>query len=132
MKLIASEDDECKALVELVGWKFPEFADDFYHIPNGGSRHILEAKKLKLMGVKAGMPDYHLPVARGKFHGCYIEIKRKDGGKLQESQIKKIRRLRELGHYVDVASGLEDAISILSTYLNLKDNSEPAAKYMYI
>ena len=34
-----------------------------YHIPNGGSRHRLEAIHLKQQGVRAGVPDLCLPVA---------------------------------------------------------------------
>ena len=48
--------------------------DMLYHIPNGGSRNRKEAYNLKLQGVRAGVPDLCLPVARGKFHGLYIEL----------------------------------------------------------
>ena len=40
-----------------------------YHIPNGGKRDKLEAARLKLEGVKAGVPDLCLPVARGGAQG---------------------------------------------------------------
>ena len=46
-----------------------------HHIPNGGSRNQLEARNLKLQGVKSGVPDICLPVPRGKYHGLYIEMK---------------------------------------------------------
>ena len=46
-----------------------------YHIPNGGSRNVIEARNLKLQGVKAGVPDICLPVPRGGYHGMYIEMK---------------------------------------------------------
>ena len=46
-----------------------------YHIPNGGTRDPIEAKHMKEQGVKRGVPDLHLPVARGKYHGLYIEMK---------------------------------------------------------
>lgn len=42
---------------------FPEL-DLLHHIPNGGSRNQLEAANLKRQGVKAGVPDFCLPVAR--------------------------------------------------------------------
>ena len=50
--------------------RYPEL-ELMYHIPNGGSRNKYEAANLKLQGVKAGVPDICLPVARGKFHGLY-------------------------------------------------------------
>lgn len=46
-----------------------------HHIPNGGSRNKAEAAHLKRQGVKAGVPDIFLPVARGGYHGLYIELK---------------------------------------------------------
>lgn len=47
-----------------------------HHIPNGGKRDKVTAKKrLKAEGVKPGVPDVFLPVARKGFHGLYIEMK---------------------------------------------------------
>ena len=59
-----------------------------YHIPNGGSRHKAEAGRLKAEGVKAGVPDLCLPVARGGFHGLYVELKRERGSRTSEEQTK--------------------------------------------
>ena len=53
-----------------------------YHVPNGGSRHRMEAAHLKQQGVRAGVPDLCLPVARGGCHGLYIEMKRLRGGRV--------------------------------------------------
>ncbi len=44
-------------------------------IPNGGHRHKAVAANMKREGVKAGVPDVFLPVARYGFHGLYIEMK---------------------------------------------------------
>ena len=41
----------------------------------GGKRDAKTATILKRQGVKAGVPDLHLPVARGGYHGLYIELK---------------------------------------------------------
>ena len=54
--------------------EYPELAL-LYHIPNGGKRDAKTATILKRQGVKAGVPDLHLPVARGGYHGLYIELK---------------------------------------------------------
>ena len=50
-----------------------------YHIPNGGTRSKSEAGRFRAEGVKAGVPDICLPVARGGYHGMYIEMKRRKG-----------------------------------------------------
>lgn len=58
-----------------------------YHIPNGGSRHRLEAIHLKQQGVRAGVPDLCLPVARDGCHGLYVEMKRSKGGRVSPEQV---------------------------------------------
>lgn len=46
-----------------------------YAIPNGGQRNAVVAAKLKAEGVRAGVLDVHLPLARGGAHGLWIEHK---------------------------------------------------------
>lgn len=55
--LVNSEDDLCMACVR---WYDRMIGDRFglIHIPNGGSRNPIEAKKFKRMGVRAGVPDF--------------------------------------------------------------------------
>lgn len=46
-----------------------------FSIPNGGHRNKATAAKLKREGVKSGVSDTMLPVARGGYHGLFIEMK---------------------------------------------------------
>lgn len=71
---------------------YPEL-DMMYHVPNGGSRNEIEAAKLKKQGVKKGVPDIHLPVARGKYHSIYIEMKVRPN-KPTSTQLEWITRLK--------------------------------------
>lgn len=80
----ANEQEALFRWAAFVRGRFPEI-DLLYHIPNGGSRNRLEAANLKRQGVKAGVPDLCLPVASGKYHGLYIELKY---GKNKPSEIK--------------------------------------------
>lgn len=62
-------------------------------IPNGGKRDIRTDAMLKAEGVKPGVPDIFLPIARGPYHGMYIELKRRKGGVLSKEQEAWIRAL---------------------------------------
>lgn len=91
-----------------------------YHIPNGGKRGKAEAARFKAQGVKAGIPDIHLPVARGGYHSLYIELKRLEGGTVSKEQKDRIADLREEGNRVEVCKGWEDAAQVIIDYLMLE------------
>ena len=90
--------------------------DSIYAIPNGGSRNSIEAKNLKLTGVKAGVPDLFLPVAKKGKHGLYIEMKRKEGGRVSDYQKEWIARLNRQGYEAVVCKGLDEAIKVVEDY----------------
>ena len=92
--------------------------DMLYHIPNGGSRDIREAANLKKQGVKSGVPDIFLAVPRGGYHGLFIEMKRRDGGRLSVAQREWIDALREIDYRVEVCKGFGPAAKVLLEYLN--------------
>lgn len=85
-------------------------------IPNGGSRNKIEAANLKKQGVKSGVLDIHLPVARGMYHSLYIEMK-SEKGKVSENQDIWIMGLREEGNKVEVCYSAESAINAIKQYL---------------
>ena len=88
-----------------------------HHIANGGSRDYIEAKHLKQQGVKPGIPDIFLPVAKGGYHGLYIEMKRQHGGRLSEEQKDVIPRLRAQGYRVEVCKGFQVAANTIEAYM---------------
>lgn len=94
-----------------------------YHCPNGGKRNAQEAAKFKRQGVKAGVPDLHLPVACGRYIGLYIELKCGDG-KLQGSQREWLEAMQGAGHYACVCYGYEKAVKIIEEYVTLNPNGE--------
>jgi hypothetical protein len=85
---------------------------------NGGSRHILEAVKLKRMGVSPGYPDVFVPLKTPKFSGFYVEMKRLTGGKIQQNQIEWLEYLRGQGYYAEVAKGAEEAKKMFHFYVS--------------
>lgn len=58
--------------------RHPELAL-MYHIPNEGKRSRTGGQRAVAEGLKSGVPDICLPVARGGAHGLYIEMKRQQG-----------------------------------------------------
>ena len=106
-----------KDAIDLHTAAHPEL-DLLYAIPNGGERHILVAKKLKAEGAKPGIPDYHLPVARGGFFSLYVELKTLTGSASRE-QIKVARKLEAAGHRVVICRGWELALAEILAYLSL-------------
>lgn len=96
--------------------KYPEL-NLLFHIPNGGKRDAREAARFKRMGVKAGVPDLFLPVARGKYHGLFIELKAPKG-KVTDYQQKWLQELAESGYAACVCFGFDEARRDIVKYLD--------------
>lgn len=106
--------------------EYPELAL-LYHIPNGGKRDAKTATILKRQGVKAGVPDLHLPVARGGYHGLYIELKVGDNTTTKK-QKDWIRELNKQGYLAVVCYGWDEAAKQLLDYLETGTDTETARK----
>jgi hypothetical protein len=87
-----------------------------FHVPNGGTRHVREAAKFKSMGVKAGVPDLILPVARSKYHGLALELKA-GKNKATELQLQWHAFMKSEGWYVAICYSWEEAIYVALRYL---------------
>ena len=92
-----------------------------HHCPNGGSRNKLEAVKLKQMGVKSGVSDLILPYPKGIYCGLYIEMKYGDN-RQTDSQKEFLKDMAGAGHFVATCYSAEEAISVITEYLNLQEN----------
>ena len=119
------EDREQAALIQ---WAFYEAGrlpgvDLLYAIPNGGSRNKMEAVNLKRTGVKAGVPDLFLPVARNGKHGLYIEMKRREGGRVSDLQKEWIEKLTAQGYECQVCHGFDEAIEVIERYYGRRSDS---------
>ena len=90
-----------------------------YHIANGGRRDVREARNLRLQGVKAGVPDICIPVAKGRYSALYVELKRLKGGRVSEEQRAWIDALNRVGNLAVVAHGFEEAKNVIVDYLKL-------------
>lgn len=114
-------DDEGGHQEALFWWaeyqigRMPEL-EYLHHVPNGGKRDKATAAALKRQGVKAGVPDIHLPVARGGYHGLYIELK---AGKntTTKKQEQWLSFLGQQGYYTAVCYGWQIAAELIEKYL---------------
>jgi hypothetical protein len=113
-----SEHQEQKALFEWANRSKHKEAQLMFAIPNGGHRHKAVAAKLKAEGVKAGVPDICLPVARGGFSSLFIELKTKTGT-MQKTQIEWQIKLNEAGNMAVTCKGWEQAKDTIENYLRL-------------
>lgn len=97
--------------------QWPELAL-LHHIKNETTGGAAEVAADKAMGVKKGVPDLCLPVARGGYHGLYIEMKT-PSGKTSDAQRWWVNHLMDYGYYAVVCHGYDAAVHILTWYLSL-------------
>lgn len=87
------------------------------HPPNGGKRNIIEASKLKAMGVKKGVPDCLIFNNKRGYCGMAIELK-VGSNKPQESQVEFMKKLIDIGWFVKVVYSLDTACDIIDWYFS--------------
>lgn len=112
----AIEQETIFRWAEINSGNFPELKLMFA-IPNGGRRDKKEAYFLQRSGLKAGVPDMLLPVARGKYHGLFIELK---VGKNKPTYLQNqwLKGLAEQGYKAVVCYGWTEAAKTITNYLN--------------
>ena len=73
---------------------------------------------MKAEGVKRGVPDVWLPVARGGYHGLVIELKADERGRATREQVVWLKALEGEGYYAALACGMEAARGLIEMYLD--------------
>lgn len=118
-KKIDREGMEQAALMMEIAVRYPQAAKLIYHVPNGGHRHKQVAIELKKQGVRAGVPDLVLPMARGGYFGLYIEFKAKPpyDAAVSPAQDAYLQALTEQGYLAIVCRGHIDAIEAIRSYM---------------
>lgn len=134
---LAKSDSEQGHQRALFAWsalhvkQWPELAL-LFHIPNGGSRgdsaktRAIHGAALKADGVRPGVPDLFLPVARHGVHGLFIEMKKPSAkpkrqgskGGLSDEQLAFRDAVHGQGYGWSVCYSWEEARDILVRYLS--------------
>lgn len=115
-----SELDEQQVLVEWFEMQYPHHR--LIVSANGGLRNKIVASKLKRSGVRAGVPDICIPVARAPYHALYIEFKPrvvsgKKRGVTSLAQKQWIKYLNEQGNLALTVYGFDEAVMLIKKYL---------------
>lgn len=113
------EHIEAVALMRIVSMhceRWPELRR-LFAVPNGGARSAAVAGKLKAEGVKAGVPDYILPVRRGPCPGLALELKSKSGRGATEEQQDWLAHFAAQGWRAALAYGAEEAWEVIRAHM---------------
>jgi len=120
--IIPTEHQEQKAVVEWALWhelQHPELKM-LFAIPNGTYKSKAASGMFKAEGLKKGVPDLMLAVARKGYHGLFIEMKRLKGGVVSKEQVWWLNALSEQGYRVATCRGYDQAINIIKDYLEIE------------
>ncbi len=113
---IPTEYAECKAL-----WQWAQHVavvkQMLIKVVNEGKRSPMTGSRLKAIGMRAGVPDYILPIKSGKYGALWLEIKRRDNGSVSDAQVDWLKKLQASGHCACVCYGWEHAAQVITDYL---------------
>lgn len=87
-----------------------------FAIPNGGKRSMVAAMRAQAEGLSSGVPDLFIPFANGKYHGLFIEMKKRKGGVVSPTQKEWLAKLNESGYLAVVCKGADEAIGEINRY----------------
>lgn len=116
---IPTESVEQQCLIRWAAYqmgKYPELAL-LFHVPNEGKRGKATGGRMIAEGLRKGVPDLCLPVPRGQYSGLFVEMKRREGGRVSPEQRWWIDRLREQGYRAEICKGWEAAAETILQYL---------------
>ena len=111
----SSEDAEQEAVVEYCDLLHIPIV----HIPKEGKRSLSYAARMKRMGLRSGFPDLLVPLARGGYHGLFIEMKY-GKGKTTKEQEEWLSCLNSQGYRAVVCRGSGEALAEINSYIGRK------------
>ena len=112
------EDQDATALWNWAS-HHPLLRNYLYHIPNGGKRGRIEAARMKGMGVRAGVSDYHLPLCRRGYYSLWVELKATppNDAPVSKTQMDWLKKMSFEGHACFVCKGWEAAVVVYKWYV---------------
>lgn len=103
---------------------------EMVHIPNERKCSAFVAGQLLRQGLRKGFPDNFIPIARGGFHGLFIELKRarKSLSKKSPEQREWVKKLNAAGYKAVFCYGADDAKKVISEYLTALETIDTMAQ----
>ena len=114
---MTAEDRLQIACVKWFRYQFPDIRKMIFAIPNGGSRNPIEASKLKMTGVTAGVSDLILLVQRNGYGSLCIELK---VGKGKQTPLQHEWELNAMtfGNKYVICRSVDEFMKEVNEYLN--------------
>ncbi|RQR65348.1 VRR-NUC domain-containing protein [Burkholderia sp. Bp9125] len=128
-----AEGEEQAELLRQFRALYPVDGELLIHIPNGGSRkNAFEGWRLKQQGVRAGVSDLLLPIARGGYFGLWIEFKAAPPNDAEptEAQLEWLALMRARNYRAELCLGVAAALQVLVDYMSLPLTVQPTAALM--
>lgn len=125
---VPSEHAEQSVVVQWFWTQHPALRKCLFAIPNGAhlagtpSQRAAKMAKMKAEGFQPGVSDLFLMVARGQYHGLWIEMKRRNASPSDTSddQAAFLERAHREGYLGVVCKGAQPAIAAIGEYLKLQ------------
>ena len=112
-----SESEIQTEFFEKVKLFFPKLPDKLlFAVPNGGSRHPAEAKRMKGEGIKSGVADVILLVPKKGFASLCLEFKTPKGTQHKEQKIFQ-KQAEMCGSCYKIVRSVNQAIIEMEKYL---------------
>ena len=111
------ESDLQTACVWWFRLQYPSLALSLFAVPNGGSRNLREAARMKGEGVTAGVADLILLVPRGGYASLCIEMKSAAGRQRPEQKAWQ-QAVEKAGNRYVVCRSFDEFRAVVDDYLS--------------
>jgi nitroreductase len=108
------------AQCQMMDWirSIPDVEPYVFHIGNERQTSPQQGRLLKRMGVRAGVSDLFIGIAKGKWHGMFLELK-VGNNKPTKAQEQFMLDFASQGYYCVWCQGFDEARVLISEYLRL-------------
>lgn len=97
---------------------WPVEYESMFHVINEIRANKHFGDLLNRRGRKKGIPDWHVAIPVGVYHGLYVELKQAHAGTLKAEQKAFLINQQSLGYKCVVAYGFRAALEAIKDYLN--------------